>query len=87
MVNMAVCAPYIAEGATDRFALARFNTAVLAAVDSGDLSAPVWAAFRDHRLRRAIDPLGPTSTAVQGKLAPRAASRIQPIVDRYLHAA
>jgi hypothetical protein len=77
----------IAEGVTDRLALARFNDAVVMAVDNGDLSAPVWAAFRDHRLRRAIDPSGPTSTAVQRKLASRAASRIRPLVDQYLHAA
>ena len=64
----------IADGVTDRLALAQFNDAVLTAVDNGTLSASVWAAFRDHRLRRALDPSGPTSTGVQRKLASRAAS-------------
>jgi hypothetical protein len=77
----------IADGVTDRLALARFNDAVLKAVDSGTLSPTVWAAYRDHRLQRALDPSGPTSTAVQRKLASRAASRVQPLVDQYLHAA
>ena len=77
----------IADGVTDRLALAKFNDALLTAVDNGTLSPPVWAAFRDHRLRRALDPSGPTSTGVQRKLASRAASRIQPLVDQYLHAA
>ena len=57
------------------------------AVEGGDLSASLWAAFRDHRLRRALDPSGPTSTGVQRKLASRAASPLQPLVDQYLHAA
>jgi len=87
MASMADGTPDIAEGVTDRLALARFNDAVLAAVGSGELSATVWAAFRDHRLRRALDPSGLTSTGVQRKLASRAASRIQPIVEQYLHAA
>jgi len=77
----------IAEGVTDRLALARFNDAVVMAVESGALSPSVWAAFRDHRLRRVLDPSGPTSTGVQRKLASRAATRIQPLVDQYLHAA
>jgi hypothetical protein len=85
--SIGTCTPDIADGVTDRFALARFTEVVLRVVDNGDLSAPVWAAFRDHRLRRAIDPSAPTSTAVQRKLASRAASRIQPLVDQYLHAA
>lgn len=79
--------PDIADGVTDRLALARFNHAVLTAVDNGALSGSVWAAYRDHRLRRALDPSGPTSTGVQRKLASRAATRIQPLVDHYLHAA
>jgi hypothetical protein len=77
----------IADGVTDRLALARFIDVVLTAVDSGTLSPPVWAAYRDYRLRRALDPSGPASTGVQRKLASRAATRIQPLVDLYLHAA
>ncbi len=79
--------PDIAEEVTDRLALARFNDAVLKAIDSGGLSRPAWTAFRDHRLRRAVDISGPTATGVQRKLASRAALRIQPLVDQYLHAA
>jgi hypothetical protein len=81
------CASDIADGVTDRLALARFNDAVVMAVESGALSPSVWAAFRDHRLRRVLDSSGPTSTGVQRKLASRAATRIQPLVDQYLHAA
>ena len=80
-------APDIADGVTDRLALARFSYAARAAVDNGDLSASLWTAFRDHRLRRAVDPSRPASTGVQRKLASRAARRIQPLVDQYLHAA
>ena len=87
VVNAGICTADIADGVIDRLALARFNDAVLTAVQSADLSATLWAAFRDHRLRRALDPLGPASTGVQRKLASRAASRIQPYVDQYLHAA
>lgn len=87
LASMVVGTPDIAEGVTDRLALTRFNNAVLAAVARGDLSASGWAAFRDHRLRRALDPWGEPSTGVQRKLASRAASRIQPLVDQYLHAA
>jgi hypothetical protein len=87
MATVGTSAADIAEGATDRLALARFNDAVRVAVNSGDLSASLWAAFRDHRLWRALDPSGPTSTGVQRKLASRAARRIQPLVDQYLHAA
>jgi hypothetical protein len=85
--SVGTCAADIADGVTDRLALARFNNAVLTAVSTGTLSPPVWEAFRDHRLRRALDSSGPISTAVQRKLASRAAMRIQPLVDRYLHAA
>ncbi len=85
--SVGTCAADIADGVTDRLALARFNNAVLAAVDGGALSAHVWAAYREHRLRRAFDPSGPTSTGVQRKLASRAASRIQPLVELHLHAA
>ena len=79
--------PDIADGVADRLALAQFNQAVLTAVHTGILSPPVWAAYREHRLRRALDPSGPTSTGVQRKLASRAATRIQPLVDQHLHAA
>ena len=85
--SVGTCAADVADGVTDRLALARFNDAARLAVDNGDLSASLWTAFRDHRLWRALDPSGPTSTGVQRKLASRAARRIQPLVDQYLHAA
>lgn len=85
--SVGTCAADIADGVTDRLALARFNDAARVAVDNGDLSASLWTAFRDHRLSRALDPSGPASTGVQRKLASRAARRIQPLVDQYLHAA
>jgi hypothetical protein len=85
--SVGTCVADIADRVTDRMALDQFNNAVLTAVSTGTLSPPVWEAFRDHRLRRALDSSGPISTAVQRKLASRAAMRIQPLVDRYLHAA
>ena len=87
--NLGTCTPDIADGVTDRLALARFNQAVLTAVQDGEFSASLWAAFRDHRLRRVFDPSTPTqtSTGVQRKLASRAALRVQPLVVQYLHAA
>ncbi len=87
VASAGTCAADIGDGVTDRLALARFNHAVLTAVENGALSGSVWAAFRDHRLRRALDPSAPASTGVQRKLASRAATRIQPLVDQYLHAA
>lgn len=86
--NAGTCVSDIAEGVTNRLALARFNEAVMTAVATGDLSESVWSAFRDHRLRRALDPSGgAASTGVQRKLASRAAARVQPLVAQYLHAA
>ena len=85
--HLAVSAPDIADDVINRVALERFNGAVTTAVESGDLPAPLWDAFRDHRLRRAVDPSGPVATGIQRKLASRAAMRILPVVQRYLHAA
>jgi len=87
VASAGTCAADLADGVTDRLALARFNDAARAAVGNGVLSASLWTAFRDHRLRRALDPSGPTSTGVQRKLASRAARKVQPLVDQYLHAA
>lgn len=87
VATVGACAADVSDGVIDRLTLARFNQAVLTAVHDGELSASLWAAFRDHRLRRALDASAPTSTGVQRKLASRAASRIQPLVDEYLHAA
>lgn len=86
-VSVGTCVADIADGVTDRLALDQFNRAVQTAVAGGTLSAAVWAAYRDHRLRRAVDSSPAPSTAVQRKLASRAALRIQPLVVQYLHAA
>lgn len=67
--------------------LYRFLAAAEAAVDSGRLSSNVWAAYRSHRLARAVDPDQPPCDGVQRQLARRAATRLQPLVDTYLHAA
>ena len=85
--HLAVRAPDIADDVINRIALTRFNRAVTTAVENGDLPASLWDAFRDHRLRRALDPSGPVATGIQRKLASRAATRIQPVVQRCLHAA
>lgn len=86
MANPAYYVADIADGVIDRLAITSFNKAVLTAVGSGGLPLSLWVAFRDHRLRRAIDPSGPTSTGVERKMASRAASRVQSLVDHYLHA-
>jgi hypothetical protein len=83
----AASAPDIADDVVNRIALSRFSRAVTTAVASGDLPLTLWDAFRDHRLRRAVDPLGPVATGIQRKLASRAATRIEPVVQRCLHAA
>jgi hypothetical protein len=85
--HLAVRAPDIADDVINQIALERFNRAVTSAVENGDLPAPLWDAFRDHRLRRAVDPSGPVASGIQRKLASRAATRIQPVVHRCLHAA
>jgi len=67
--------------------LARFHTAVSNTITAGRLTRAAWAAYRDHRLRRTIDPDAPVATNSQRKLATRAARRLQPLVETLLHAA
>lgn len=76
-----------AEVVAQRVDFARFHAAVDEAIVSGQLSRTLWAAYRDHRLRRAVDPSSPACDGVQRKLATRASVRIQPLIDTYLHAA
>lgn len=85
--SIGTCTPDIADVVTDRFALARFTEVVLRAVDNGDMPASLWTAYRDHRLRRAVDGRGAISTGVQRKLASRAAKRLEPYILELLHAA
>ncbi|MGE3446688.1 MAG: hypothetical protein AB7H92_03795 [Microbacteriaceae bacterium] len=81
------CPVDVAEVVATHVDLCRFLAAAEAAVHAGDLSSSVWAAYRNHRLARAVDPDHPACGGVQRKLASRAATRIQPLVDTYLHAA
>lgn len=87
LVCRRVSRPDVADEAVERADLGRFNDAVTAAIDTGVLSPAVWEAYREHRIRRALDATAPACTAVQRKLASRATVRIQPLVDVYLHAA
>ena len=77
----------IADHVAERLDLDRFCAAVEFAVDSGELSASLWAAFRAHRLRRPVDPDAPAANGIERKLAARAVPRLQPYVDQHLHAA
>jgi hypothetical protein len=77
----------LADDVAARVDLARFGNAVADAVDAGALSPVLWDAFRDHRIRRALDTTTPACSAVQRKLASRASARLRPLVDEYLHAA
>lgn len=79
--------PDFADDVTQRVDLSRFHAAVRHAVANGDLSERAWAAYRDHRLRRGVDPTGPSCSGTERKLAGRAAPRLQPLIDRHLHAA
>jgi hypothetical protein len=77
----------VSDSVARRLDLMGFARAVDHSIDAGGLSAALWAAFRDHRLQRAVGPVGTSSTGVQRKLASRAAVRIQPLVIQCLHAA
>lgn len=81
------CSGDIADTVAVNVDLHRFMAAAEAAVRTGHLSASVWAAYRSHRLARAVDPDQPPCDGVQRKLAGRAATRLQPLVDTHLHAA
>lgn len=70
-----------------RVDLLRFHAAVAAAVQAGELSEASWVAYRDHRLRRAVEPDAPVCTSHQRTTASRAVRKLQPFVDNYLHAA
>ena len=79
--------PDFADTVIRRVDLSRFSAAVQYAIANGALSERAWAAYRDHRLRRAIDPTGPALNGTQRKLAARAIPRLQALVDMHLHAA
>jgi len=71
----------------ERADLARFHGAVDDAIARGRLTEEAWAAYRDHRLRRAVDPDAPVSTSHQRITASRTAHKLAPLVETYLHAA
>jgi hypothetical protein len=77
----------IAASVARRVDLARFHTAVQSAIARGDLSKAAWAAYSDHRLRRALDPDAPVCSSHERITASRTARKLAPIVDTYLHAA
>lgn len=77
----------IAELAVDRVDLARFHDAVQRALGTGAITPTAWNAYRDHRLRRAVDPSAPTCDGTQRTTAIRATRQLQPLIDAYLHAA
>lgn len=79
--------PDIAELVAHRVDLDRFHAAVQTAIGQGALPESQWAAYRAHRLARAVDPTQPACDGTQRQLACRAERRIQPLVDTYLHAA
>lgn len=79
--------PDFADTVTRRVDLTRFHTAVQHAIADGELAENLWVAYRDHRLRRAVDPTALPANGSQRKLAGRAVSHLQPLVETHLHAA
>ena len=79
----------VADTVADRIDLERFQTAIERAVASGLIPSEVWAAYLDHRLRRAVAG-GPSNSSSRERVAAhRAARRLAPYIDTYLgnHAA
>jgi hypothetical protein len=77
----------VATVAAQRADLARFHAAVRERIGEGRLSTAAWAAYRDHRLRRAIDPDAAVCSDHQRITASRAATKLIPLINTYLHAA
>lgn len=77
----------IANVVARRVDLLRFHAAVAAAVQAGHVPEASWVAYRDHRLRRAVEPDAPVCSSHQRTTASRAVRKLQPFVDNYLHAA
>ena len=79
----------IADTVADRVDLQRFQAAIEAAITEGLIPPEVWAAYRDHRLHRAVAGGLPSSTSRERVAAHRAARRLAPYIDAYLgsHAA
>lgn len=79
----------IAEQVANQVDLTRFATAIDTAIDTGQLPATTWIAFRDHRLRRTVALRTEPSTGAERVAAHRAARRLTPYIDTLLqgHAA
>lgn len=77
----------VATIATDRVDLARFHSAVRAAIEDGELTDDAWAAYRDHRLHRSLDPGARLCTSHERTTASRTARKLEPLIGTYLHAA
>jgi len=79
----------VADTVINRVDLERFQTAVETAIADGLIPPAVWAAYRDHRLHRAVTVGLPASSSRERVAAHRAARRLAPYIDTYLglHAA
>ena len=79
----------VADAIANRVDLERFQTAIETAIADGSLPPEVWAAYRDHRLHRAVAAGLPRSSSRERVAAHRAARRLAPYIDTYLglHAA
>lgn len=79
----------VADTVVNRVDLERFQTAIEAAIADGLILSEVWAAYRRHRLQRAVTGGLPTSSSRERVAAHRAARRLAPYIDTYLglHAA
>ena len=79
----------VADTVAGRVDLERFQTAVETAIADGLIPPEVWAAYRDHRLHRAVVAGQPPSSSRERVAAHRAARRLAPYIDTYLglHAA
>lgn len=73
--------------ATRRADLERFADAVRTAIDAGLLSERAWAAYRDHRLRRALHLDDRVANNYERTTAARTAPKLEPLIATYLHAA
>jgi hypothetical protein len=77
----------VATIAARRADLARFHMAVRAAIEDGELTENAWAAYRDHRLARALDADARLCTSHERTTATRTARKLEPIIEHCLHAA
>lgn len=79
----------VADAVVNRVDLERFLSVIETAVADGSIPPEVWAAFRDHRLHRAVAVGLPSSTGRERVAAHRAARRLAPYIDTCLalHAA